>query len=116
MLVLFSAKKSRTALVELPSYQKTSEAESENEEEIEETYSGRSPTIPTGRRTKKRRQTAVIDLEKEPEGLKDVRYCNYALVWMIRELMRVRNHEFSKVFRASYGKNKRILSILTVFT
>ena len=48
----------------------------ENEEKIEQTFSGRSQTKPSGQHTKTIRQTAVIDLEKEPEGLNDVRYCN----------------------------------------
>jgi hypothetical protein len=64
---LFRAKKSRIALVELPSYQKP------ETDVVCEATSRKNPggrPLPRSTRVK----TAVIDLEKEPGGLKDVRY------------------------------------------
>ena len=66
--VSFRAKKSRIALIELPSYQKSELSE------IQENLDTQSDATSSKNRNCQPAPTTVIDLEKEPDGLKDIRY------------------------------------------
>ncbi|CAB3979031.1 Hypothetical predicted protein [Paramuricea clavata] len=67
------AKKSRIALIELPSYQKSKPQVVIVQENLDsQATSSRNRGCKPGPRSTKTTATAVIDLEKEPEGLKDV--------------------------------------------
>ena len=65
------------ALSELPAYQKTSKSQAASPEQREEAQTqstSSSETIDSRIGPRRAQTTLVIDLEKEPDGLKDIRY------------------------------------------
>ena len=65
------------ALSELPAYQKTSKSQAVPQEQREESQTqstSSSETIDSRNGPRRAQKTLVIDLEKEPDGLKDIRY------------------------------------------